>query len=180
MEKITVIGAGTMGNGIAHVFAMKGFQVSLMDVSEKALEKALETISKNLDRMVKKERLTEAGKANTLKHISTHTDMKAALEKSDLVVEAATENIDLKLKIFQQLDELAPRNTILATNTSSISITKIAAVTDRPKQVIGMHFMNPVPIMKLVEVIRGYATSDEVTESIMTLSTKLGKSACGS
>ena len=176
MEKITVIGAGTMGNGIAHVFAMKGFQVALMDVSEAALEKALATINKNLDRMLKKERITEADKTNTLNNIKTFTDLAKAVVGSDLVVEAATENVNLKLKIFKQMDELAPSNAILATNTSSISITKIAAVTNRPNQVIGMHFMNPVPIMKLIEVIRGYATSDEVCNSIMDLSRKLGKS----
>ena len=175
MKKITVIGAGTMGNGIAHVFAMKGFQVALMDVSEVALEKAIATINKNLDRMLRKERISEADKTNTLNNIKTFSDLTQAIVGSDLVVEAATENVDLKLKIFKQMDELAAKEAILATNTSSISITKIAAVTSRPSQVIGMHFMNPVPIMKLVEVIRGYATSDEVCHSIMELSRKLGK-----
>lgn len=175
MKNITVIGAGTMGNGIAHVFAMKNFNVSLVDISETALEKAIKTISRNLDRMVQKERITEADKTQTLANITTHTDMEKGVANSDLVVEAATENVDLKLKIFKQMDELAPANAILATNTSSISITKIAAVTNRPEKVIGMHFMNPVPVMKLVEVIRGYATSDDVTNNIMELSKTLGK-----
>ena len=175
MKNIAVIGAGTMGNGIAHVFAMKGFNVSLIDISEAALEKALATISKNLDRMVAKERISEADKAATLQNISTHTDMSAAVKSSDLVVEAATERVDLKLKIFEQLDQAAPADTILATNTSSISITKIAAVTNRPDKVIGMHFMNPVPVMKLVEVIRGYATSDDVTNRVLEMSKTLGK-----
>ena len=175
MKNIAVIGAGTMGNGIAHVFAMKGFNVNLIDISEVALEKALSTIGKNLDRMIRKEKLDETGKQATLDNITTYTDMASGVAHSDLVVEAATENIDLKLKIFQQLDECAPATALLATNTSSISITKIAAVTKRPEKVIGMHFMNPVPIMKLVEVIRGYATSDEVTKTIMTLSETLGK-----
>ena len=175
MKNSAVIGAGTMGNGIAHVFAMKGFNVSLIDISEAALEKALATISKNLDRMVAKERISEADKAATLQNISTHTDMSAAVKSSDLVVEAATERVDLKLKIFEQLDQAAPADTILATNTSSISITKIAAVTNRPDKVIGMHFMNPVPVMKLVEVIRGYATSDDVTNRVLEMSKTLGK-----
>lgn len=175
MKNITVIGAGTMGNGIAHVFAMKNFNVSLVDISETALEKAIKTISRNLDRMVQKERITEADKTQTLANITTHTDMEKGVANSDLVVEAATENVDLKLKIFKQMDELAPANAILATNTSSISITKIAAVTNRPEKVIGMHFMNPVPVMKLVEVIRGYATSDDITNNIMELSKTLGK-----
>ena len=175
MKNSAVIGAGTMGNGIAHVFAMKGFNVSLIDISEAALEKALATISKNLDRMVAKERISEADKAATLQNISTHTDMSAAVKSSDLVVEAATERVDLKLKIFEQLDQAAPADTILATNTSSISITKIAAVTNRPDKVIGMHCMNPVPVMKLVEVIRGYATSDDVTNRVLEMSKTLGK-----
>jgi len=175
MKNIAVIGAGTMGNGIAHVFAMKGFNVSLIDISETALEKAIATISKNLDRMVAKERISEADKAATLQNISTHTDMSTAVQSSDLVVEAATERVDLKLKIFEQLDQAAPADAILATNTSSISITKIAAVTNRPDKVIGMHFMNPVPVMKLVEVIRGYATSDEVTNQVLEMSMTLGK-----
>jgi len=175
MKHVVVIGAGTMGNGIAHVFAMNDYQVSLVDISAKALEKALATISKNLDRMIKKEKITESDKKAALNNITTSQDLKEAAPNADLIVEAATENIDLKLKIFKQMDELAPDKTILATNTSSISITKIAAVTERADKVIGMHFMNPVPVMKLVEVIRGYATSDEVTKTIMELSKKLGK-----
>ena len=176
MKNITVIGAGTMGNGIAHTFAQKNFNVNLVDISADALEKAIATISKNLDRMVKKERITEDDKNNTLSNITTYTDIKEGVKGVDLVVEAATENIDLKLKIFKQLDEICDTNTLLATNTSSISITKIAAVTNRPTQVIGMHFMNPVPVMKLVEVIRGYATSDKVTQRVMEMSRTLGKS----
>lgn len=176
MTNIAVIGAGTMGNGIAHVFAMKGFNVALIDISQAALDKALATITKNLDRMLSKERITEADKASTLDHITTFTDLQAGVKTADLVVEAATENIDLKLKIFQQIDQAAPAKAILASNTSSISLTRIAAATSRPEKVIGMHFMNPVPIMKLVEVIRGYSTSDEVTSQIMELSRQLGKS----
>ena len=176
MKNITVIGAGTMGNGIAHTFAQKDFNVNLVDISADALERAIATIGKNLDRMVKKEKITEADKANTLANITTYTDMNAGVKGVDLVVEAATENIDLKLKIFKQLDEICDADTLLSTNTSSISITKIAAATKRPTQVIGMHFMNPVPVMKLVEVIRGYATSDEVTERVMQMSRTLGKS----
>ena len=175
MKNITVIGAGTMGNGIAHVFAMNGYAVKLVDISEAALEKAMATIEKNLNRMLQKERITEAAMADTLANLTSSTDLTAACADADLVVEAATENVDLKLKIFRQMDEAAPADAILASNTSSISITKIAAVTGRPDKVIGMHFMNPVPIMKLIEVIRGYATSDEVTETIMDLSRKLGK-----
>ena len=175
MQKITVIGAGTMGNGIAHVFAMKGHQVALVDVSEQALERALQTIGKNLDRMIRKERISPEDKQHTLDRISSHSKLEEALDQSDLVVEAATERLDLKLKIFHQLDQLAPQNCILASNTSSISITRIASATKRPGQVIGMHFMNPVPVMKLVEVIRGYATTSEVTATIMDLSRKLGK-----
>ena len=175
MRHISVVGAGQMGNGIAHVFAMGGYQVQLIDISAEALEKAQTTIHKNLDRMIKKEKITEADKTATLDRLSTNTDLGAGVAQADLVVEAATENIDLKLKIFGQLDTHAPETAILATNTSSISITKIAAATKRPDQVIGMHFMNPVPIMKLVEVIRGYATSDSVTETIMGLSRKIGK-----
>ena len=175
MKNITVIGAGTMGNGIAHVFAMKDYKVTLVDIAEAALEKAIATITKNLDRMVAKEKITADEKVASLANISTATDMKAAVANADLVVEAATENVELKLKIFKQMDELAPANAILATNTSSISITQIAAVTSRPDKVIGMHFMNPVPVMKLVEVIRGYATTDEVTATIMDMSKKLGK-----
>ena len=176
MKNITVIGAGTMGNGIAHTFAQKDFNVNLVDISADALKRAIATISKNLDRMVKKERITETDKENTLTNITTYTNIQEGVKGVDLVVEAATENIDLKLKIFKQLDEICDVNTLLATNTSSISITKIAAVTKRPTQVIGMHFMNPVPVMKLVEVIRGYATSNEVTERIMEMSRTLGKS----
>ena len=175
ISNVTVIGAGTMGNGIAHVFAMKDYKVVLCDISEAALEKAIVTISKNLDRMVAKEKITEEHKAQTLANIATHTDLAKAVSESDLVVEAATENVDLKLKIFKQMDENAPDDAILATNTSSISITQIAAVTKRPAQVIGMHFMNPVPVMKLVEVIRGYSTSDVTMDMIMEASKDLGK-----
>ncbi|MCP4121874.1 MAG: 3-hydroxybutyryl-CoA dehydrogenase [Bacteroidetes bacterium] len=176
MEKIAVIGAGTMGNGIAHVFAQNGYVVNLIDISESALEKALVTIGKNLDRQVKKELISEADKASILSRISTHSSMEKAIPGRDLIVEAATENIDLKISIFKDIDNLASKGAILATNTSSISITKMAAATARPEKVIGMHFMNPVPVMKLVEVIRGYATSDETTDLIMDLSAKLGKS----
>ena len=175
MQKITVIGAGTMGNGIAHAFAQKNFNVNLVDISADALDRALETIDKNLGRMVSKEKITEQDKANTLNNITTYTDFIQGVKESDLVVEAATENVDLKLKIFKQLDEICDPNTLLATNTSSISITEIAAVTNRPSKVIGMHFMNPVPVMKLVEVIRGKETSDKVTLSIMDMSKHLGK-----
>lgn len=164
-----------MGNGIAHVFAMKGYQVSLIDISEKALEKALTTINKNLDRMVKKEKISADEKVATIANLGTFTSMAEALPKADLVVEAATENVNLKLKIFEQIDALAPEHAILASNTSSISITKIAAATNRPEKVIGMHFMNPVPVMKLVEVIRGYSTTDEVMNTIMEVSRGLGK-----
>ncbi len=175
MKNVAVIGAGTMGNGIAHAFAQSGFKVQLIDISEASLKKGMDTISKNLDRMVAKEAITEAQKKETLANITTFTDVVEGVEYASLVVEAATENIDLKLKIFKQLDDACSEDTILATNTSSISITQIAAVTSRPKQVIGMHFMNPVPIMKLVEIIRGYNTSDEVTTTIMELSKTLGK-----
>ncbi len=175
MKNIAVIGAGTMGNGIAHTFAQSGFKVQLIDISEVALKKGVATIAKNLDRMVAKEKISEANKEETLNNITLFTNITEGVEYSELVIEAATENIDLKLKIFKQLDTDCPEDTILATNTSSISITQIAAVTSRPDMVIGMHFMNPVPIMKLVEIIRGYNTSDEVTESIMDLSQKLGK-----
>ncbi len=174
MKNIAVIGAGTMGNGIAHTFAQKGYSVSLIDISEEQLTKAIATISKNLDRMISKEKISEDDKANTLANIVTHQDM-TALSSAELVVEAATENQELKLKIFQQMDKHAPEGAILATNTSSISITKIGAATSRPDKVIGMHFMNPVPIMKLVEVIRGYSTSNEVTKKIMELSQSIGK-----
>jgi len=172
---ISVIGSGTMGNGIAHTFAQQGYQVNLIDISEEALSRGIATISKNLDRQVSKGTISEPDKERTLASISTFTDVKAAVQNADLVVEAATENIDLKLNIFKDLDSYCQPNTILASNTSSISITKIASVTNRPDKVIGMHFMNPVPVMKLVEVIRGYATSDQVTGEIMELSTKLGK-----
>jgi 3-hydroxybutyryl-CoA dehydrogenase len=175
MKNIAVIGSGTMGNGIAHTFAQFGYQVALIDVSEAALERAIQTIGKNLDRQVAKSTLSESDKTNTLTNISCFTSIKEGVAQADLVVEAATENSDLKLQIFKDLDEFCRPETILATNTSSISITKIAAVTKRSDKVIGMHFMNPVPVMKLVEVIRGYATSDAVTASIMDLSKKLGK-----
>lgn len=175
MKNVAVIGAGTMGNGIAHTFAQSGYKVQLIDISEAALKKGLETISKNLDRMVTKEKITEADKQETLNNITTYTNITEGVEYAGLVVEAATENVDLKLKIFRQLNDDCPDDTILATNTSSISITQIAAVTSRPEMVIGMHFMNPVPIMKLVEIIRGYNTSDEVTNTIMEMSKKLGK-----
>jgi len=164
-----------MGNGIAHTFAQSGFKVQLIDISEASLKRGMDTIAKNLDRMVAKEKISEADKQSTLNNITTYTDITAGVEYASLVVEAATENIDLKLKIFKQLDEACGEDTILATNTSSISITQIGAVTSRPDRVIGMHFMNPVPIMKLVEIIRGYNTSDEVTNTIMELSKTLGK-----
>ena len=175
MKNITVIGAGTMGNGIAHVFAQSGFNVNLVDVSQDSLDRGLKTIAGNLERMIAKAKITEEDKTATLNNITTYTDTAEAVKNADLVVEAATENLDLKLKIFKQIDEAAPANAILASNTSSISITKIASVTNRPKQVIGMHFMNPVPVMTLVEIIRGYDTTDEVTNTIMEMSTKLGK-----
>lgn len=175
MKTIAVIGAGTMGNGIAHVFAQNGFKVNLIDISQESLDKGLVTITKNLDRMVTKERISEKDKENTLTNISTYTKLEKGVAKTDLVVEAATENLTIKLDIFRQLDAICDEKTILATNTSSISITQIGAATNRPNKVIGMHFMNPVPIMKLVEIIRGYSTSNEVTNSIMELSTKLGK-----
>lgn len=164
-----------MGNGIAHVFAQRGFKVHLIDVSQQALDKALATIGKNLDRMFAKQTITEADKNSTLQNITTHTTIEQGAQNADLTVEAATENIDLKLKIFKQMDELCPANAILASNTSSISITKIASVTKRADKVIGMHFMNPVPVMKLVEVIRGYSTSVQTTDLIMSLSKQLGK-----
>ena len=176
MKNITVIGAGTMGNGIAHTFAQKGFNVNLVDISANALEKAINTIERNLDRMVQKEKITEQEKAETLSNLSTFTDIQEGVKNAELVVEAATENVDLKLKIFGQLDTVCNKNTILASNTSSISITEIAVATNRAEKVIGMHFMNPVPIMKLVEVIRGKETSDEVTSTIMQMSKDLGKS----
>jgi 3-hydroxybutyryl-CoA dehydrogenase len=172
---IAVIGSGTMGNGIAHVFAQNSFQVSLIDISQDSLTRALATIGKNLDRMVTKGTLTEDQKSETLSRITTFTDMQAGVQNADLVVEAATENVDLKLEIFRNLDAFTKPECILASNTSSISITKIASVTQRPDKVIGMHFMNPVPVMKLVEVIRGYSTSDAVTTQILDLSKQLGK-----
>ena len=175
MKNITIIGAGTMGNGIAHAFAQKNYNVVIVDISKDNLDKALATITKNLDRMLAKEKITNDDKIHTLNNISTSTDLKQGVENSDLVVEAATENINLKLKIFKQLDDICKKHTILATNTSSISITQIANKTNRADKVIGMHFMNPVPIMKLVEVIRGKETSDDVTKKIMELSKDLGK-----
>ena len=175
MKNIAVIGAGTMGNGIAHVFAQNGFTVQLIDLNEVQLEKAVATISKNLDRQLAKGSLTEEQKAQTLANLSTSNSIETGVANAELVVEAATENVDLKLKIFQTLDANAPANCILASNTSSISITKIASVTNRPSQVIGMHFMNPVPVMKLVEVIRGYSTSNEVNEKVFEISKQLGK-----
>ena len=176
MRKIAVIGAGTMGNGIAHSFAQSGYEVSLIDISADSLQRGINTIEKNLDRMLKREKISEDDKQNTLDKITTFTSMNDGVAGVDLVVEAATENMDIKLKIFSQLDELCGENVILASNTSSISITKIASVTNRPDKVIGMHFMNPVPVMKLVEIIRGYATSNEVTGQIMQLSRDLKKS----
>ena len=175
MENITIIGAGTMGNGIAHAFAQKNYNVTIVDISNENLDRAIATITKNLDRMVTKEKITNEEKINTLKNITTTTNFDSGVKESDLVVEAATENIDLKLKIFKDLDSICKDDTILATNTSSISITQIANNTNRKDKVIGMHFMNPVPIMKLVEVIRGKETSDEVTNLIMDLSSKLDK-----
>ena len=175
LTNVTVIGAGTMGNGIAHVFAMKNYTVVLCDISEAALERAIATIGKNLDRMVAKEKISDEDKIAALANITTNTDLASAVSEADLVVEAATENVDLKLNIFRKMDEHAPDDAILATNTSSISITKIAAVTKRPAQVIGMHFMNPVPVMKLVEVIRGYSTSDVTLDMVMEASKDLGK-----
>jgi len=175
MKNIAVIGAGTMGNGIAHTFAQFNFNVQLIDVSQKALDKSIAVISKNLDRMVIKEKITTADKDKTLTNITTYTSIKEGTQYASLVIEAATENLDLKLKIFKELDEVCPDDTILATNTSSISITHIAGITSRPDKVIGMHFMNPVPLMKLVEIIRGYNTSDEVSKFIVDLSKKVNK-----
>ncbi|APA66140.1 3-hydroxyacyl-CoA dehydrogenase family protein [Maribacter sp. 1_2014MBL_MicDiv] len=175
MNKIAVIGAGTMGNGIAHVFAQSGFQVHLIDVSQEALDKGLSTIAYNLDRMVAKEKITNDDKTNTLANITLFTELKTGVKNVDLAIEAATENVTIKLNIFKELDAVCNNNTILASNTSSISITQIAAETNRADKVIGMHFMNPVPIMKLVEIIRGYSTSNETTNIIMELSKKLGK-----
>jgi 3-hydroxybutyryl-CoA dehydrogenase len=176
MKNIAVIGSGTMGNGIAHVFAQNGYQVSLIDLKQEYLDKAIDKIAKNMDRQISKGILTEDEKGAALDRIFTFTDLEKGLTSVDLAVEAATENLEIKLDLFRKMDQFAPKEAILATNTSSISITKIGAVTQRPAQVIGMHFMNPVPVMKLVEVIRGYATSDEVTESVMNLSKDLDKS----
>ncbi len=175
MQTIAVIGAGTMGNGIAHTFAQSGFTVKLIDISEKAIEKGMATIAANLDRMVAKGTITEADRDTTIGNLITYTDVRDGVTGCDLVVEAATENVELKLNIFRQLSDICSHSTILATNTSSISITQIAAAVVHPERVIGMHFMNPVPIMKLVEIIRGYNTSDTVTQTIMSLSEKLGK-----
>ncbi len=175
MKNITIIGSGTMGNGVAHVFAQNNFKVNLIDVSEAQLKKALETIGKNLDRQLAKGAISEADKSNTLANITTFTNLKEACANADLIVEAASENINIKLDIFKQIDEYAPAQCILASNTSSISITKIASVTKRPEQVIGMHFMNPVPVMKLVEVINGYKTSKEVSEAVVNLAKAIGK-----
>ena len=175
MKNVAVIGAGTMGNGIAHTFAQFGYKVSLIDLSQTALDKGLATITKNLDRQVAKEAISEADKTSTLSNITPFTSISEGVKGVELVVEAATENIDLKLKIFAELDKVTESNVILASNTSSISITKIASVTSRPDKVIGMHFMNPVPVMKLVEIIRGYSTSNEVTNLIMDISKKLNK-----
>ena len=178
IQKVSVIGAGTMGNGIAHVFAQAGYKVTLIDISPAQLEKALQTIGKNFDRQVSKGTVTEVQKTTALANITTNTDISAGVKNAQLVVEAATENTELKLKIFKQMDEAAPAGCILATNTSSISITKIAAATKRAEQVIGMHFMNPVPVMKLVEIINGYATKKEVTDVIVQMSKKLHKVPC--
>lgn len=175
MKKIAVIGAGTMGNGIAHVFAQSGYEVCLVDINESALERALATIQKNLDRLIKSEKISEQDKETTLGRLKTQVGIKEAVKEADLVVEAATENEEIKLKLFKELDDAAKQGAILATNTSSISITKIAGVTKRPEKVIGMHFMNPVPVMKLVEIIKGYKTSDETLKKIMEVSKSLGK-----
>ncbi|HTN17680.1 MAG TPA: 3-hydroxybutyryl-CoA dehydrogenase [Chitinophagaceae bacterium] len=178
IKNITVVGSGTMGNGICHVFAQAGFKVNMMDINQAAMDKALVTIGKNMDRQIAKGTMTEEAKTAALANISTYTDMSAAVKDADLVVEAATENIDLKVKIFQQLDELSPEKAILASNTSSISLTRIASHTKRPGKVIGMHFMNPVPVMRLVEIINGYATDKEVTDTISELTTFIGKVPC--
>jgi len=178
IKRVTVIGAGTMGNGICHVFAQNGFKVNLNDVSQPQLDKALNLINSNLDRQLSKGTISEETKQETLKNITTITSLTAGVLGADLVIEAATENVDLKLKIFREIDAAAPANCILATNTSSISITKIASVTKRPQQVIGMHFMNPVPVMKLVEIINGYATDRKITLEIIELSKQLGKVPC--
>lgn len=178
VQTVSVIGAGTMGNGIAHVFAQNGFDVNLIDVNPQQLEKAIQTITKNFDRQIAKGSITEEQKQQALSKITTLSDITEGVKNAELVVEAATENTELKLKIFKQIDEAAPADTILASNTSSISITKIAAATKRPELVIGLHFMNPVPVMKLVEVINGYATKKEVTNTIIELSKQLGKVPC--
>ena len=178
IKKVSVIGAGTMGNGIAHVFAQNNFEVNLVDVNASQLEKALQTIAKNFDRQVSKNVITEEQKKQSLANISTYTNIKEGVQDADLVVEAATENTELKLKIFKELDEASPASTILATNTSSISVTKIAAATKRAEKVIGMHFMNPVPVMKLVEIINGFTTEAAVTKTIVELSKQLGKVPC--
>jgi 3-hydroxybutyryl-CoA dehydrogenase len=178
IKNVSVIGAGQMGNGIAHVFAQSGFKVTLIDLNAEQLAKAIATIGKNFDRQIAKAALTEEDKKNALDNITTATDLAAGVKDAQLVVEAATENIDLKLKIFKAIDEAAPAGCILASNTSSISITKIAAATKRPQDVIGMHFMNPVPVMKLVEIINGYATKKEITATIVELSKTLGKVPC--
>lgn len=175
MKQITVVGSGTMGNGIAHTFAQHGFQVALVDLHEKALANALTLIEKNLDRQVQKQVLTLDEKNTTLQRVKTFTDLQTAVQQADLVIEAATENTATKLDLFKALDKLCPSDSILASNTSSISITKLAAVTNRPEKVIGMHFMNPVPLMRLVEVIRGYSTSNETAQSILELSHQLDK-----
>lgn len=178
IKNIAVIGAGTMGNGIAQVFAQNNFSVNLVDVSKNQLDKALGIIKKNLDRQVSKNTISEEIKNKTIENISTFISLKDGVKQSDLIVEAATENIDLKLKIFKEIDEYAPQNCILASNTSSISITKIASVTRRPSQVIGMHFMNPVPVMKLVEIINGYSTDKDVSKTVIELSKQIGKIPC--
>jgi 3-hydroxybutyryl-CoA dehydrogenase len=178
MKNVSVIGAGTMGNGIAHVFAQKGFTVSLVDTQPLQLEKALKTIAQNLDRQVAKGIIPEEGKKAALDNITTYTEIATGVQKADLVIEAATENVEIKLAIFRELDKYAPEGCILATNTSSISITKIAAVTGRPASVIGLHFMNPVPVMKLIEIINGYATDAAVTRQMTELAEKLGKTPC--
>lgn len=175
MKNIAVIGAGTMGNGIAHVFAQNGYKVNLIDISKESLEKGMATITRNLDRMLAKEKIKAEDIVHTLKNITTFTELSKGVSGTDLVIEAATEQLDIKLNLFKELDAVTGPDTILATNTSSISITQIAAATEKPKKVIGMHFMNPVPIMGLVEIIRGYNTSDETTKTIMDLSKKLGK-----
>jgi 3-hydroxybutyryl-CoA dehydrogenase len=178
LSTVTVIGSGTMGNGISHVFAQCGFNVNMMDIKQDALDKAISVIGKNMDRQVTKGTLTEDAKQQAIGRIKTFTDMSAAVANADLVVEAATENIELKLNIFRELDKHCPANCILASNTSSISLTRIASVTQRPGKVIGMHFMNPVPVMRLVEIINGYATDKEVTQAVIDLSVKLGKVPC--